>query len=258
MAGVPVGNHSLLEHTFVHIPGIGPKTEQRLWKKGLLTWGDYLQADNGFFSPGRDAFVREHLEDSIENRDNALFFQDRLASGDHWRLFDAFKDRAVYLDIETNGGYQGLDEITMIGLYDGRNVETYINGINMHEFEAAIGAYELVITFNGILFDVPMIKRHFPSISLPPVHIDLRFLLKKLGYRGGLKKIEKAFSLCRGSAIDGMTGYDAVDLWKAYQWGDESALERLIEYNTADIVNLKPLMEIGFERMKQQLLDTVR
>jgi uncharacterized protein YprB with RNaseH-like and TPR domain len=158
------------------------------------------------------------------------------------------------LDIETNGGHHGADEITVIGLYDGSQVQTYVNGMNLNEFETAISAYELIVTFNGSLFDLPVIRRHFPSISLPPGHIDLRFLLNKLGYRGGLKAIERQFSLHRGSTIDGMTGFDAVNLWKAYQWGDESALERLVEYNTADIVNLKPLMEMGYKRLKEALL----
>ncbi|RLB27128.1 MAG: exonuclease, partial [Deltaproteobacteria bacterium] len=52
----------------------------------------------------------------------------------------------------------------------------------------------------------------------------------------------------------GMDGFDAVLLWRAYQAGDKSALERLIQYNTADIVNLKPLMERGYEEMKSQML----
>ena len=43
-------------------------------------------------------------------------------------------------------------------------------------------------------------------------------------------------------------------LWKAYQWGDPEALDRLIQYNTADIVNLKPLMEMGYREMKARLL----
>jgi uncharacterized protein YprB with RNaseH-like and TPR domain len=244
----------LLEHTFIHVPGIGPKTEQRLWQRGILTWEDYLKAKEKFFSPSRDLYVSKHLQNSLENRDNILFFRDRLSSGDQWRLFDFFKDGAVYLDIETSGRFQGVDEITVIGLYDGNQVLTYISGINMHEFETAISAYELIITFNGLQFDVPMIRSHFPSISLPPAHIDLRFLLKKLGFQGGLKAIEKQFSLCRSDEIDGMTGLDAVNLWKAYQWGDQKALDRLVAYNTADIVNLKPLMETAYKKMKKKLL----
>ena len=110
------------------------------------------------------------------------------------------------------------------------------------------------VTFNGTTFDLPIVRRWFPNISLPPAHIDLRFLLKKLGYVGGLKKIEKSLGLMRDPEIDGMKGYDAVLLWKAYQWGDQEALRRLIKYNTADIVNLRPLMELGYRELKSQLL----
>jgi uncharacterized protein YprB with RNaseH-like and TPR domain len=246
----------LLEHTFIHVPGIGPKTEKRLWQQGILTWRHYLESKTTGLPPGRDAFVRRALKDSLNNRDNILFFRDRLTSAHHWRLFHDFEERAVYLDIETNGGYGGIEEITVIGLYDGLRVLTFVSGINMNEFETAVSAYELVITFNGSLFDLPVIRRHFPSISLPAAHIDLRFLLKKLGYQGGLKAIEKQLSIARDSEIEGMTGLDAVNLWKAYQWGDDKALERLIAYNTADIVHLKPLMEEGYARMKEELIGT--
>ena len=117
-----------------------------------------------------------------------------------------------------------------------------------------IAEYDLVVTFNGKCFDLPVIYRSFPSISLPSAHIDLRFLLKRVGYRGGLKSIEKQLDISRTEGVIGLDGYDAVLLWKAYQCGDESALERLIQYNTADIVNLKPLMELGYEKMKEILL----
>ena len=244
----------MLEHTFIHVPGIGPKTEQHLWRKGILTWKDFLSNKEPSLSSPRDAFVRENLEASIENRDNIHFFLDRLSPGDLWRTFHNFRHKAVYLDIETSGLYQGTDEITVIGIYDGQNVKTFVQGINLDEFELAIAPYELVITFNGSQFDLPFIRRQFPHISLPSAHIDLRFFLKRLGYRGGLKAIEKSFDLSRDSAIDGMDGYDAVLLWNAYQSGDESALERLILYNTADIVDLEPLMERGYQDMKTRLL----
>jgi len=224
----------LLQHTFIHISGIGPKTEQRLWQRGILTWKQYLNCEKALFSSARDTFVRKNLQASLENIENILFFQDRLSSGDMWRLFHSFKDRAVY--------------------FDGHNVQTFVNGVNLNEFEIGVAPYDVVITFNGSLFDLPVIRRHFPHIALPPVHIDLRFFLRKLGYRGGLKTIEKTFSLSRASEIEGMTGYDAVRLWKAYESGDRRALKRLIQYNTADIVHLKPLMEKGYYEMKRRLL----
>ncbi len=206
------------------------------------------------FSPSRHAYVRQHVEASVANRDNIRFFHKRLSSSHVWRLFDRFKDRAVYLDIETNGGWGEVEEITVIGLYDGTSVQSFINGTNLNEFELAIARYDLVITFNGSQFDLPVIGRHLPHVELPPAHIDLRFFLKKLGYRGGLKAIERSFGLSRGPDIDGMDGYDAVKLWTAYQSGSQSALKRLIQYNTADTVHLKPLMEKGYEEMKRLLL----
>jgi uncharacterized protein YprB with RNaseH-like and TPR domain len=246
---------TLLEHTFIHIPGIGPKTERRLWESGILTWKGFLAQEKGTpFSSHRHAYVKRHVEASIENRDNIHFFQERLSSTNMWRVFERFKDRAVYLDIETSGGGQDPDEITVIGLYDGLSVQTFVNGMNLDGFELAVAEHDLVITFNGSQFDLPMIRRHFPHIAIPPAHIDLRFLLKRLGYSGGLKMIEKASGLARDRNIDGMNGYEAVMLWQAYRRGDHRALERLIQYNTADIVNLKPLMEKGYQEAKEQLL----
>ena len=244
----------MLEHTFIHIPGIGAKTEQNLWRDGILTWEHFLSKNESKFSPARDTFIRENLKASLKNNGNISFFLERLCHGELWRLFSRFKDRAVYLDIETSGLYQGVDEVTVIGIYDGKAVKSFVQGINLSEFESEIASYELIITFNGAQFDLPFIRRQFPNILLPPAHIDLRFFLRRLGYRGGLKAIEKSFGLSRSSAIDGMNGYEAVLLWRAYQWGDEGALDRLIQYNTADIVNLKPLMEKGFQQMKAQML----
>ncbi len=240
----------VLENTFIHIQGIGTKTEQTLWKKGIRSWSHFMDRRDPVFSAARDRFVREELALSVTHRQDIRFFAERLSSHEMWRVFDAFKAKAVYLDIETSGGYEGTDEITVIGLYDGNRVRSFINGINLEDFETAVAAYDLVVTFNGACFDIPYIRRWFPNICLPPGHIDLRFLFKKLGYQGGLKKIEKDFGISRDHAIDGMSGYEAVTLWQAYQWGDHQALQTLIQYNQADIVNLKPLMEIGYAKMK--------
>lgn len=247
----------MLEHTFIHIQGIGPKIERMFWERGISTWQNFFNKRKTVLSPGRDQFVKEELEASFKHLNDISFFSERLSSGEMWRIYDTFKKDIVFLDIETSGGYQGYDEITVIGLYDAHKVHTFVNGINLKEFEIAISDYDLMVTFNGSMFDVPYIRRFFPGISLPPAHIDLRFLLKKLGYSGGLKKIEKDFGLDRGPEIKGLNGYAAVMMWNAYQSGDQNALKRLIEYNTADIVNLEPLMEKAYMEMKKKLLSLV-
>ncbi len=244
----------MLEQTFIHVPGIGDKTESAIWDKGIHTWTQFLNHPEPVLSGARDVRVRQHLRDSLDHRCDINYFSARLPSREMWRLFSAFRRRAVYLDIETCPLSPDEHEITVIGLYDGVEVETFVNGRNLDDFEIAMARYDLVITFNGTSFDLPFIHRTFPSISLPPAHIDLRFVLRKLGYRGGLKKIEQDTGINRDSPILGMSGYDAVLLWRAYQLRDEAALATLIQYNTADIVNLEPLMERAEREMKQKLL----
>jgi uncharacterized protein len=244
----------MIENTFIHIQGIGPKTERNIWQKGITDWAGFLCHKGNVISPAKDKLIRMQLEDSLAHYEDIEYFDDRLPASDKWRMYGNFRARSVYLDIETSGDYSYGDLITVIGLYDGRNVYTYVNGQNLHEFEIAVSSYELVITFNGSSFDLPIIKKFFPNISLPPGHIDLKFLFNRLGYKGGLKRIEKEMGICRDAAIDGMNGLDAVNLWNAYRWGDQGALDLLIKYNAADIVNLKPLMENGYERMKKSLM----
>jgi uncharacterized protein YprB with RNaseH-like and TPR domain len=244
----------MLEHTFIHVQGIGEKTERSLWNRGILTWKDFLTRGERIFPDRRDRSIREQLEDSLRHREDPLFFRDRLPSSEHWRLYETFRERAVFLDIETSGGYQGMEEITLIGIYDGREFKTFLNGGNLPDFEIAISGFDLVITFNGTSFDLPFIRRAFPHITLPAVHIDLRFVLRRLGYRGGLKKIEREVGMQREGAIEGMDGFDAVRLWRAFQWGDRSALDLLIRYNAADVLNLKPLMDMASREAKNRLL----
>ena len=112
----------------------------------------------------------------------------------------------------------------------------------------------MVVTFNGAAFDLPFIRRHFRHVSLPAAHIDLRFLLRRLGLKGGLKQIECELHIRRADGVEGLNGYDAVLLWQAHQWGDPEALERLIAYNREDTVNLEILMRLAFETMKRRLL----
>jgi len=244
----------LLKHTFIHIKGIGVKTEKGLWKRGVLSWEDFLYLGKTVFSPERDSQICRELEASLVHQKDLHFFVNRLPEAEYWRLAEPFLEKAVFLDIETSGGINGIDEITVIGLYDGREVKTFIQGQNLEDFELAIEPDSFLITFNGSCFDLPYIRRTFKYLRMPLAHLDLRFFLKKLGLGGGLKAIEKKVGLSRDPSVEGLTGFDAALLWRAYQWGDSAALDRLILYNTMDIILLKPLMELGVKEMKKRLL----
>ncbi|MBI5881213.1 ribonuclease H-like domain-containing protein [archaeon] len=110
-------------------------------------------------------------------------------------------------------------------------------------------------TFNGLSFDVPTINRCFNSIVPKIPHLGLRFPLRRLGYTGGLKLIEERLNVKRSEATQGLSGFDAVRLWNNYvKKGDQDALNLLVEYNTEDIINLKPLAEFVFNGMKSEML----
>lgn len=239
----------MLEHTFIHLPDYGPRRERRLWESGITGWNDFLDR----FGPspyhkslcGRIASSMHAL-----GRADPAFFATALPKGEAWRAFPSFP-RVAYVDIETTGLAPATDYMTVVGLYDGKRVRSYVHGFNIQDFRRDIAGFDMVATFNGSMFDLPFIRKSFPGIALPPLHVDLRFLLASLGVRGGLKRIEQQFGFERENDLKGMTGYDAVLLWQRYlKRKDEAALDRLVRYNAADICNLKALLEWAYREKR--------
>ncbi|MBU0532083.1 ribonuclease H-like domain-containing protein [Candidatus Micrarchaeota archaeon] len=239
----------MLEHTFIHLPNFGPKREQKLWSCGIRTWDDFLSHFGN--SPYHRDWCRRIASSkyALKSRD-AVYFANHLPNDEMWRSFPHF-NKIAYLDIETTGLSAEQNDITVIGLFDGSKTHSYIHGQNLNAFYKEIAKYEAVVTFNGSLFDIPFIKKSMKGIKVPALHIDLRFLLSSLGVTGGLKKIEKQFNLEREDDLNGLTGYDAVLLWKAYtKKKDKDALDKLVRYNAADVSNLKILIEWAYKEKR--------
>jgi uncharacterized protein YprB with RNaseH-like and TPR domain len=239
----------MLEHTFIHLPDFGPRRERRLWESGISAWDDFI-ARFGDSQYHRSLCGRiKRSSDALKARD-AAFFSEALPKGEAWRAFPSFS-RVAYVDIETTGLAPATDYMTVVGLFDGEKVHSYVHGVNLADFRRDIAEYDTVITFNGSMFDLPFIRKSFPGIRLPPLHVDLRFLLASLDVRGGLKKIEQHFGMEREDDLKGMNGYDAVLLWQRYLKRKEPAvLDRLVRYNAADITNLKALMEWAYREKR--------
>lgn len=234
----------MLFHTFCHIPSIGEKTEKKIWQEGIHTWDDALT--DPLFRKILPRYVSDRAYsmvvrsyEKIEKND-LRFFNEHLHNFNRWRIFSHFRKDAVFLDIETSGLNPPDDYITVITLFDGKKIKTYIHQINMYDFIEDIFHYQIIITFNGKCFDLPFIERYF-DIKLPHIHFDLRFMLKSLGFSGGLKMCEKVLGIDRGE-LKGIDGYMAILLWQKYLEGCTEALETLIAYNVEDTVNLERLM----------------
>lgn len=237
----------MLTHSFIHLPGIGAKTEQKLWQAGVHHWEQWqdsapIKLPNSSFTE-LSALLQRSAKELTTGPE---FFSKRLPANEQWRLFSHFRKETCYLDIETTG--LGRDaEITTIALYDGSRVRCYINGRNLDDFEDDIRQYKVLVTYNGKGFDVPVLERWFRT-RLDQAHIDLRFILARLGFKGGLKGCEKQLGISRGS-LDGVDGYGAVLLWREYLHNtNEKALETLLAYNIEDTVNLERLLVEAYNR----------
>lgn len=243
----------MLEQTFIHAPGIGKTTERSLWNQGCANWATFL-AEQGKYSTG--SADRGKVMDFIQQSESSLrslkhqFFGQSLGLRESWRAYEAFKHSCVYLDIETDGA-----SVTTIGLYDGKDFTCLLKGENLENIRDEISRYSMIVSFCGASFDVPMLQKAFRGAVFDQIHFDLCPVLRKLGFCGGLKKIEKELGIQRPEGIDGLTGFDAVVLWRRYYGlGDEAALEKLVAYNRADCINLERLAAVAFEGMKRATL----
>lgn len=232
----------MLINTFIHIPGIGPAIEKKIWQSNVLTWKDEERFSSLNLSVSRIKDMKLFTKESnfhLENN-NPNFFEALLPSNQHFRLFPEFRHSCAYLDIETTG-LSSSSKITTIALYNGKDIKYFVQGKNLDDFLDEIKEYRVLITYNGRSFDIPFIEDYF-NVKLPHSQIDLRYILQRLGFKGGLKKCEKALGIDR-QELDGVDGYFAVLLWNEYQRkGNQKALETLLAYNIEDAINLETLM----------------
>ncbi len=240
----------MIQRTFSFVRGIGPARQRELWRLGIRTWADF-PANGVVLSAALDARIREALppmRSLVETRRYVELWA-RLPARERWRLIPALEGQAAYLDIETAPD----GRVTVIGVYDSaRGVRLYVRGHNLGRFLSDL-LPETVVTFNGLSFDVPVLRRTFPGWRPPPIHLDLCPITHQLDERGGLKAIEKRWGLGRPEHLEGVSGVDALGLWTAFALRrDSGALRRLLEYNLYDVVQLRSLAQMACARLAER------
>jgi uncharacterized protein YprB with RNaseH-like and TPR domain len=238
----------MIQRTFCHLSGITPAIERQLWADGITCWDHLRQRGHSRISSAKLTRLEPCLTESMRRlRElDPAYFAGRLASREHWRLLGEFRGSVAYLDIETTGLSAG-DHITTIAFYDGQKIRHYIHGQNLDQFARDVRQYRLLVTFNGKCFDVPFIERSL-GVRLPQAHVDLRYVLKSLGYSGGLKAVEKRLGIERDE-LEGVDGFLAVLLWREYtRRGDRQALDTLLAYNVQDVLNLETLAVLAYNQ----------
>ena len=247
----------MIQSTFILLQGVGDHTERKLWASGVADWQSFLQQS---VVPGIGRARKRLHDDDLRlaterlSMGDAQYFSSRLKNRDHWRLFNRFRARAVYLDIETTGGPAAYGEVTVVGLYANGQMTSLVRHDTLTErrLRDELAQYDVIITFFGSVFDIPYLRAKFPKLSLDHAQIDLCFAARRLGRRGGLKHLEIEFGLPRAVDLQGLTGWDALRLWHGAQRGDPRSLDLLLRYNEADCRNLEPLAEALCNRLMTQ------
>ena len=240
----------MIRSTFRLAPGVGPYLEARLWEAGIRRWADFPAPPGVAVAPAVDGRIRA----AIAQAEAALAAGDAetlaamLPRRERWRLYAAFAREAAFLDVEASA-----DEVICVGVLDADGPRLFLRGRDLADFPAAARRWKLLVTFNGESFDVPALRRAFPGFRPPRAHVDLRHLWRRLGHAGGLKLLEREAGVGRPPHLDGLGGGDVSGLWRAWEGGDAGALRLLAEYNLHDAVNLRPLMDLGYNRIVERL-----
>ena len=251
----------MITNSFIFLERIGNRLEQNIWRIGINNWDDFLKTKGvkGIARHRKLYYDRKILDakKALYNFDSN-YFKNILPQSEMWRLYNFFREDAVFLDIETTGLSKNYDDITVFGLYDGINTKIMIKGINLdyNILKKELEKYKLIVTFNGASFDIPFIEKRYPNILPKIPNFDVRSVTTKLGLKGGLKIIEKNLGIKRSNIVENFYGGDALTLWRMYKaTGDEYYLNLLVEYNEYDIINLKTVADYCVKKLKEKMLN---
>ncbi|HYS07535.1 MAG TPA: ribonuclease H-like domain-containing protein [Myxococcales bacterium] len=236
----------MITASFRHITGIGPLRERQLWFSGIRSWAE-LPAEGDVLSPRLDGKLREGVALSVARlaAGDVDYFARALPQTEHWRLLPQVIEDAAFLDIEAAG-----DRVTVAGVMDRQGLTSF--GGDLAGFRDRARGWRALVTFNGTVFDLPILRRVLPDWTSPAVHVDLRHVYQRLREKGGLKQLEPKAGCYRPPHLSALSGADAVALWRAQVQGDRAALRRLVEYNLYDVFHLRPLAEVGYNRLLQR------
>lgn len=233
----------MVERTFKPFFGIGPIIEKRLHAKGIYTWEDLLSYKGALpinnLQNYNDLFSEIKTFIEAKAKGDLNFLIDRFPQEEKWRILADYFSRASYFDIETTGLSLTKSEITVIVCFHRGKLHTFVQGENLNDFFPLLDEIELLVSFNGTVFDIPMIESKFRLSLAKYPQVDLRWISYYSGFQGGLKEIEKQLSIFRPRDLLGMDGYQAVLLWKEWQeTSNLKAKKKLIRYCQADVLSL--------------------
>jgi len=254
----------VIRRTFQLIHGVGPSREKDLWREGITRWSEFPPEGGPVaLNAALDVTARE----TLAKAERALVSKDLATLGamvpprEHCRLFAEFERDAVFFDIESEpafgpsgAGRTTTDIPTVVSLFHADGFEVFLNGRDLEALPKALARWPLWVTFNGSAFDIPVLQDHFGELlPKPALHLDLCHVARRLGWGGGLKKIEEKLGFGRPGYLKGVRGLDAIFLWRYWKaTKDVGALRVLVEYNLYDSIQLRTLAGRAYNQIVEK------
>jgi uncharacterized protein YprB with RNaseH-like and TPR domain len=217
-----------------------------------------VHAGAGSVWPDADAFHREYLE-ALGNP----FFPEGAGFTPLKALKAARPERICYLDIETTG--LRMSPLFLVGLMytvEGRLVVDQLFARDYSEEETvlrfladALARFDILVTFNGISFDMPYIQEritvHRLAVVEPPTHIDLLLVARAVvGDRTPnhrLQTLEAHF--CARKRVGDIPGAEIPQAYHDFvRTHDAKDMANVIHHNRLDLVTMLQLVTVFLSR----------
>jgi uncharacterized protein YprB with RNaseH-like and TPR domain len=204
--------------------------------------------------PDAESFYREYLEALA-----SPFFPETRGFEALRPLKTARVENVCYLDIETTG--LSMAPLFLVGLMygsDGRLTMDQLFARDYSEEETVLGfldeiirRFDILVTFNGITFDVPFIEErmtiHRLVFPAPPTHIDLlplaRLVVGDRTPNHRLQTLETHF--CKRRRVGDIAGAEIPGAYHEFvRTQDAKDMANIIHHNRLDLVTMLQLVTV--------------
>jgi DEAD/DEAH box helicase domain-containing protein len=162
--------------------------------------------------------------------------------------------KKIFLDIETKNSFQEVGkadpvllDLSVVCIYDSET-DQYTSYLQeeLPKLWPILEKADLIVTFNGDHFDIPILNKYYPGDLLKIKQLDLLKEVKRdLGHRIGLGNIAEA-TLGIGK---GGNGLDAIEWWK------KGEIDKIIKYCIDDVKVTKGVHDYALEHKKLKFKD---
>ncbi len=162
--------------------------------------------------------------------------------------------RKIVLDIETRNTFQDVGkadpvllDVSVVCIYDSLT-DSYTSYLqeDLPKLWPILEGADVIITFNGEHFDMPILNKYYHGDLLKIKHIDLMAALREsLGRRIGLNAVAQA-TLGIGKSGNGL---DAITWWRAGE------IDKIIKYCIDDVKVTKEVYEYALKNKSLKYMD---